>query len=192
MPGESYMGGAPDAGSIQPQPLADIAATFSTAGFTVPMTVQATILLLLAGIVAWAAISDLLYTIIPNAANTALFVLWVAWVVSGAPVSVLYALLIGVGVFLIGAVLFHYGVMGGGDVKLLAVLALWAGPQEITMFMIHVALAGGLLSLLWMTRLRVIAPAFGKFAETDGRRVVPYGVAIAAGAFLLIARLWTG
>jgi prepilin peptidase CpaA len=186
------MGGAANVVSWQPSALADTSSTLSIAGFSFPLTIQATILLVLAGIVAWAAISDLIHSIIPNTANTAIFVLWVVWVVTGGPASVLYAVLIGLGVFVFGAVLFHFGQMGGGDVKLLTVLSIWAGPTEVIVFMIHVALAGGLLTVLWTMHLRFVAPAFGRLVEAEGRRVVPYGVAIAAGAFLLIARMWTG
>ena len=192
MPGDIHMGGAMRTVSAEPSLLTDATSSLSVAGFSFPLTLQATILLVLAGIVTWAAITDLIHSIIPNTANTAIFVLWVVWVVTGAPASVLYSVLIGLGVFVFGAVLFHFGQMGGGDVKLLTVLSIWAGPAEVIVFLIHVALAGGLLTVLWTMHLRFVAPAFGRIAEAEGRRVVPYGVAIAAGAYLLIARLWTG
>lgn len=160
------------------------------AGFGLPLTVQATILVLAAGVVTWAAISDLRSNIIPNSANVCLFVLWTGWVLSGADVQVWYALGIGVGIFLLGAVLFHFGQMGGGDVKFLTVLGIWAGPAQVVPFLIQVAFAGGLLTMAWVVNGRFVAPALGRFVETDSKRTVPYGVAIAAGAYLLFARLW--
>lgn len=69
--------------------------------------------------------------------------LWLApWAVNGLG-GVITALIL----FALGAGLFALGGMGGGDVKLLAALGLWAGPVEIWTVLAVVALAGGLLAL---------------------------------------------
>lgn len=162
------------------------------AGLGLPMTVQATILLIAMGIVTWAAISDLRSNIIPNSVTVALFVLWTGWVVSGGAAQVWYSLAIGLAIFAIGAVLFHFGQMGGGDVKFLTVLGIWAGPTHILAVLFIVAIAGGLLTLFWAVNQHFLAPALGRIATTDTKRMVPYGVAIAMGAYFLFARLWTG
>ena len=190
MPGEMNMGGASELLSAQPIALTGNSQLQTLAGFGLPLTVQATILALAAGVVTWAAISDLRRSIIPNSANVALFVLWTGWVLSGAEVHVWYALAIGAGIFLAGAVLFHFGQMGGGDVKFLTVLGIWAGPVEALPFLLQVALAGGLLTMTWIANARFVAPALGRVLHSDTERMVPYGVAIAAGAYLLFARLW--
>jgi len=190
MPGELNMGGAADVLSAQPIALSAGQYPTSLASFGLPLTVQATILVLAAGVVTWAAISDLRSNIIPNSANVALFALWTGWVVSGADVQVWYSLGIGAAIFVIGAVLFHFGQMGGGDVKLLTVLSIWAGPSEVLPFLIQVAFAGGVLTMAWIVNGHIVAPALGRIVQTDAKRVVPYGVAIAAGAYLMIARLW--
>lgn len=190
MPGGIDMGGAFQMLSAQPAMLADSDILPTLAGFGLPLTVQATILVLAMGVVTWAAISDLRSNIIPNSANVALFVLWTGWVVSGAEAQVWYALAIGAGIFLLGAVLFHFGQMGGGDVKFLTVLGIWAGPQEIGPFLIQVAFAGGVLTMAWVVNSRYVAPALGRMVTSESKRMVPYGVAIAAGAYLLFARLW--
>ena len=190
MPGGMDMGGASEVFSEQQISLAGNGQLQMLAGFGLPLTVQATILVLAAGVVTWAAISDLRGNIIPNSANVALFVLWTAWVVSGADVQVWYALAIGIGIFLLGAILFHFGQMGGGDVKLLTVLGIWAGPSQVLPFLLQVAFAGGVLTMAWIVNGRFVAPALGRVVHFDSRRVVPYGVAIAAGAYLLFARLW--
>lgn len=191
MPGDMNMGGAVDALSAQPYTLSEGHYLTSLAGFSLPLTVQATILVLVAGVVTWAAISDLRSNIIPNSANVALFVLWTGWVVSGADVQVWASLGIGAALFLIGVALFHFGQMGGGDVKLLTVLGIWAGPYEVLPFLIQVTFAGGVLTMAWVANGHIVAPALGRVVRTDSKRVVPYGVAIAAGAYLMIARLWT-
>lgn len=190
MPAEMTMGGAIQALSAQPVTLSDGQYFPALASFGLPLTVQATILLAAAGIVTWAAISDLRTNIIPNSSNVGLFVLWTAWVISGADAAVWYSLGIGAAAFLVGAVLFHFGQMGGGDVKFLTVLCIWAGPAEVLPFLLHVAFAGGVLTLAWIVNGHFVAPALGRFIDTGAKRVVPYGVAIAAGAYLLYARLW--
>jgi len=49
--------------------------------------------------------------------------------------------------FVIGFTLFAFNLMGGGDVKLISGLALWAGPDFIALFILTTGLAGGLMSL---------------------------------------------
>jgi prepilin peptidase CpaA len=190
MPGELNMGGAADALSTQPITLSEGQHLTSLAAFSLPLTVQATILVLVAGVVTWAAISDLRHNIIPNSANVALFALWTGWVVSGADAQVWSSLGIGAAIFLAGAALFHFGQMGGGDVKMLTVLGIWAGPSGVLPFLLQVAFAGGVLTMAWIVNGHIVAPALGRIVRTDAKRVVPYGVAIAAGAYLMIARLW--
>ena len=190
MPGGMDMGGAPEMFPDQTIALAGNTKLQMLAGFGLPLTVQATILVLAAGVVTWAAISDLRSNIIPNSANVALFVLWTGWVVSGAEAQIWYALAIGAGIFLSGAVLFHFGQMGGGDVKFLTVMGIWAGPAQVLPFLIQVAFAGGVLTMAWIANGRFVAPALGRMVHADSKRMVPYGVAIAAGAYLLFARLW--
>ncbi len=191
MSGNLWMGGPSESALVEPALVPTTTAVIEIAGVGVPLTAQATILLMLAGIVTWAAISDLLRGTIPNAANTAMFVLWVAWVISGAEASIGYSFLIGAGVFALGAVLFQLGQMGGGDVKMLTALAIWAGPSEFLVFLIQVAFAGGILTIVWLTHMRFVAPAIGRMPANVTERFVPYGVAIAAGAYLMIARLWS-
>jgi prepilin peptidase CpaA len=190
MSAEMTMGGATDALSAQPITLPGAQFSPALASFGLPLTLQATILLLAAGVVTWAAISDLRTNIIPNSANVALFALWTGWVVSGANAQVWISLAIGAAIFLLGAVLFHFGQMGGGDVKFLTALGIWAGPAEVLPFLIQVAFAGGILTLAWVVNGRLVAPALGRIVQSDAKRMVPYGVAIAAGAFLMFARLW--
>jgi prepilin peptidase CpaA len=190
MSAEMTMGGATDALSAQPITLPGAQFSPVLASFGLPLTLQATILLLAAGVVTWAAISDLRTNIIPNSANVALFALWTGWVVSGANAQVWISLAIGAAIFLLGAVLFHFGQMGGGDVKFLTALGIWAGPAEVLPFLIQVAFAGGILTLAWVVNGRLVAPALGRIVQSDAKRTVPYGVAIAAGAFLMFARLW--
>lgn len=51
-------------------------------------------------------------------------------------------------IFFAGALLFNFGLLGGGDVKLMAALSLWSGLELLPAFLILVILSGGALSLL--------------------------------------------
>ncbi len=98
-------------------------------------------------------------------------------------------------VFAIGFAVYSFRVLGGGDVKLLAAVALWAGPVHITAFMISTAIIGGLLAMVATTPLRLLLPymAAATRVDLDVRQLVklqiPYGVAIAAGGLIVAARL---
>lgn len=80
--------------------------------------------------------------------------------------------------FAICAGLFALRWMGGGDVKLLTALALWIAPAAFLKLVVIMALAGGVLTLL-----------FGMWhiaRRQKGRLAIPYGVAIsAAGLWIL-------
>ncbi|MBO33728.1 MAG: hypothetical protein CMM74_12260 [Rhodospirillaceae bacterium] len=49
----------------------------------------------------------------------------------------------GLAVFLIGAVLHYFRLFGGGDVKLLAAIAIWTGTASLGAFLFLVAIIGG-------------------------------------------------
>jgi prepilin peptidase CpaA len=77
-------------------------------------------------------------------------------------------------VFLLLAAAFYAGMMGGGDVKLAAALALWLSPISIIRFLVLMSLAGGVLTLAVV--------AWHRAKRREGRPEIPYGVAIAFGA----------
>lgn len=80
--------------------------------------------------------------------------------------------------FAVCAGLFAVRMMGGGDVKLLTALALWVPPAAFLKLIVVMALAGGVLTLV-----------FGAWHITRRRRdriAIPYGVAIAFGALWVI------
>ena len=84
-----------------------------------------------------------------------------------------------------GLAAFRAGLVGGGDVKLMAAVGLWAGPDGLALQLLVQALTTLLLVPLVLVAARV--PAGGK---PDAWPTVPLGVAIAAGGLaLLLARL---
>lgn len=133
----------------------------------------------LGALLAVAAVSDARRFVIPNwlcAAVAALSLPY--WLGSHGALWPGYAVQIGfaVAVFALFAGVFALGLMGGGDVKLLAALALWLPLPRFTEMMVVTAVAGGLLTvgLLVAHRLR----------RKPGRPEIPYGLAIVAGAAL--------
>src|SRR5262245_56227464 len=91
----------------------------------------------------------------------------------------------GIGMFLLGAGLFALGRFGGGDVKLIAAMALWTGVADLMRFLLIMGLAGGVLGAIWLVRRRRqrTAIANGSTPQETPKLAnkVPYGVAIAIG-----------
>jgi prepilin peptidase CpaA len=89
------------------------------------------------------------------------------------------------------------GGIGGGDVKMAAAVAIWVGLEGMIRYALAVAAAGGVVALVmyFLSRKSVrqdvktnltLAALQQRLpdveAPTKGRRSVPYGLAIAAGA----------
>ena len=89
-------------------------------------------------------------------------------------------LAISLGVFLVLAGTFYLGMMGGGDVKLAAALALWFSPLTTVKFLVLMSIAGGALTLIVIVT--------HKIRSREGRPEIPYGVAIAFGGLWLVAQ----
>ena len=161
----------------------------------------------------WAAISDLRAYIIPNRVCLAVAGLYPAYVLAlyaagGPPVAWAWSLLCALIVFVGGVALFAIGAMGGGDVKLLSAVTLWAGPDLVFPFVFVTALAGAALAVIFALRL-CLADAR---EQADGtmtlgvltagifrlrhaplmKLVLPYGVAIAGGGLFVSFRLMVG
>ena len=74
--------------------------------------------------------------------------------------------------------LFAMGAMGGGDVKLLAALALWIEPMWFVRLVIVMALVGGVLTLIF--------GGIHLMRKDRGKVAIPYGIAISfAGLWVL-------
>jgi prepilin peptidase CpaA len=86
----------------------------------------------------------------------------------------------GAGVFALLALAFYAGMMGGGDVKLAAALALWFSPASTLKFLVIMSLAGGVLTLAYLT--------FHHLKRREGRPEIPYGVAIAFGGLAILTQ----
>ena len=87
----------------------------------------------------------------------------------------------GAGVFVLLAAAFYAGMMGGGDVKLAAALALWFSPQSTIKFLVVMSLAGGVLTLVVL--------GWHRAKRREGRPEIPYGVAIAFGGLAILGQI---
>ena len=113
-----------------------------------------------------------------NAAVALLAPLW--WYANGLDIWPDMALQLGVAlaVFAVFLLVFHFGLMGGGDVKLIVALALWLPfPAYLSMLMV-MSIAGGVVTIVMMAE-RVIK-------KTSATIEVPYGVAIAFAGLLAL------
>jgi prepilin peptidase CpaA len=147
------------------------------------------------------AVHDIATFRIPNWANAALALGFLPFAavasLAGAEVWWLGHLAAGFIVFVVGFGLFQMRALGGGDVKLLAAASLWVGWTGLLPFVVWVGVAGGGLVLILLA-LRKNLPMLVAWASptipqswprvlTSGEKV-PYGVAIAIGAVILVVQ----
>jgi prepilin peptidase CpaA len=129
-----------------------------------------------------AALLDWRSRTIPNWLNAAIALLAIPyWWASGlglwpgvaAEIGVALALLV------VFAFAFQLGLMGGGDVKMLAALALWLPPLAVLQLLVIMSVAGGVLTIAMLIPHRI--------ARSAGQPEIPYGIAIAFAGFWLIS-----
>ena len=139
-------------------------------------------LVALAALLLAAAVGDLRRREISNWLNGAIALLAIPyWFASGLSPWPDMALQLGVAAFLFGifALLFQFGWMGGGDVKMIGAVALWLPAVAVLNLLVIMSLAGGVLTLAMLARRRL--------TKSQENLEVPYGVAIAFGGFWVIA-----
>ena len=112
----------------------------------------------------------------------------IAAILAGFPLAlwqngVMFAALLAVGTFLFGA-----GLLGGGDVKLLASSALWFDFGGGWQMLVAVALVGGLLAIVLLS-IRPMISAPGRWTILTKGSGIPYGIAIAGGVAATVAMM---
>lgn len=138
------------------------------------------LLCVLAGLLVAAAVTDIRSRIISNRLNIAIACLApLYWLASGLPAwpDMALQVALGIGMFGLFALLFALGAMGGGDVKLLAAVALWFPWQALVLLLVIMSLAGGVITLITLVHHRM--------SKRAGQPEIPYGVAIALAAIWL-------
>lgn len=166
-----------------------------------PLVLVTGAILALLGVAAW---RDLATRTIPDLISIAITLIGAGSRLSGGWPSLGISVLVAVVIFL-ALVPFHSrGLIGGADLKLLSALALGLSPLGSYQLVLATALAGGVLAGIYVALRRVL----GGFEHTPGpigrhgsipfrvavveswriRRgaPLPYGIAIAAGAALVL------
>lgn len=134
-----------------------------------------------------AAASDIATMEIPNWVSIAAVLLFPAAAALAGLSWAQIGLHLGVGLlaFVAGFALFSLGVLGGGDVKVIAAVCVWTGFAAFTPFAFAMTLAGGALAATMLLARKFAQPAQGRppFVNRllDGDNGIPYAVAIAIG-----------
>ena len=148
--------------------------------FTLPI-----LLFLLAGLLVLAAIEDARTREIANAKTAAIVLLaplW--WWANGLSPWPDMAIQIGIAaaIFALFCIAFHFGLMGGGDVKLIVALSLWLPIGAFMVMLVVMSVAGGVLTAGMLIDRRIRRKPGPQSPPIE----VPYGIAIAfAGLFVL-------
>lgn len=121
--------------------------------------------------------TDLRARIIPNPLNAGIALaapLW--WWASGLALWPGVALQVAVAAVALAVFVafFAMGAMGGGDVKLIAALALWLLPLDFMRMLVWMSIAGGVVTVATIVH--------HQWRKAEGRPEIPYGVAIAVAA----------
>jgi prepilin peptidase CpaA len=136
------------------------------------------------------AIGDLRFRKIPNALVVGVLILGLAkvllfesgtdWLFDAAAALVAFAIVFP---------LFVFGVLGGGDVKLIPASVLLVGYHDAISFVIDMSLLGGVLSLIVIVVEMAKSRRGWRLLGEEDRPTVPYGVAIAGAAVAAMVQL---
>jgi prepilin peptidase CpaA len=155
-----------------------------------------TIMILFSSFLIVAAVSDIWKFVIPNIVSVSIIGLFfLTSIIHPVQISWLSHLGAAASVFICGLIMYHFGLLGAGDVKLFASVSLWAGLENLPLLILYTAAAGGALSLglvlvrniLFSVQYHcvqdnvILLPRIFRRGES-----VPYGVAIAFGGIFHI------
>ena len=157
------------------------------------MIAEALVLFALPILLAAAAGWDLASFTIPNFISliaVALFAVFALAVGLSLP-AIGWHLLAGVTGLFVGFTLFALGWIGGGDAKLFAAVLLWLGFSDLLPYALLASIFGGVLTLALLFARQWPLPARLTRHDWilrlhDAKSGIPYGVALAAGAFILL------
>jgi prepilin peptidase CpaA len=152
-----------------------------------------------------AAVSDTKHFMVPNRYCLSIALLYgIHVLVSPSPVDWVGGLSVGAACLGVGFVLFALRAFGGGDIKLFAAASLWAGPGLFAELVFGTAVAGALLAIVFLLQRRPASVPAASQAGPSGasasaeapanrlKRMLPYGVAIAAGGAQTAVMLFLG
>lgn len=165
--------------------------------YTWPSLLTSGLMLGSAALLILASLHDLVARTVPNWLAGALAVLGIA--LRALSSSLLAGTCAGAVVFVLAAICWRRGWMGGGDVKLLAASAIVVPPSLVLTFITAVALFGGALAIFYLVAGRLIpAPRAPRPRSLLARALrvecwrihrhgpLPYACAIAAGGLFIL------
>ena len=135
-----------------------------------------------------AALFDAWKFIIPNTIPVVLTLLFlVVALIWNDRVSLFEHIGAGLLVFCVGAVIFRFGVLGGGDIKLLTAVAFWVGWDYLAVYLLVVAIFGGGLTLFLLALRHLLrrlyrsrSPNYPLPRILRAGEKIPYAIAIGA------------
>jgi len=140
---------------------------------------------------AFAAMFDLFTMTIPNKISLVLFGSFLAVApLTGMEWEQFFSHLgIGFAVLAVGIALFAFGLLGGGDAKLLAAASLWIGYHDLPAYLMWVAVLGAGLAFAILFYRRILPPHFMLKLDWamrlhNKKEGIPYGIALAGAALL--------
>lgn len=157
------------------------------------MLAQLLVLFVVPALLAASAGWDLASYTIPNLFSIALIAIFAVFAaasgLSGTEIG--SHALAGLAGLAIGFALFAFGLIGGGDAKLFAAAALWLGFGQLLEYAVATSLIGGVLALAFISLRKLPIPATlatrGWVARLyDAKAGIPYGVALASAALLVL------
>jgi prepilin peptidase CpaA len=144
-----------------------------------------------------ASLHDLVARTVPNWVAAALAVLGIG--LRAAAGSLLAGICAGLIVFVLAAICWRRGWMGGGDVKLVAAAAIVVPPSLVVSFIAAVAICGGVLAVIYLIAGRLVAAPrtarprtlIARALRVERWRIhrggpLPYACAIAAGGLFIL------
>lgn len=152
------------------------------------MTASATIVaIVLTALLFWASFSDVRVRRVPNACILAIIGLFVLQTIAlhpGPALSGLYAALLSLAICY---GLYAFSIVGAGDAKLFASVALLIGLADLGSFALATVFAGGVMALISLaSRPRRALAMLQLRGKGDFGRGIPYGVAITVGALVVV------
>lgn len=153
------------------------------------------------------AVHDLRSRIIPNGLVISIAITGLLLGALSRPLSLWISIAVALLVVIVFGALAHFEWAGGGDAKLMAAATLLVPPPQIVGLLIAVALAGGVLSLVYLALRAVLRRwprrvgarrrqgALPRWWRAERRRIansgsVPYGIAISGGSISFIVAEW--